>query len=156
MRILAHSLSILLLLRHAPKAQQSPKLDFKMWKSFFKRINNFKQHLSTSTFANELHSSPVSTDNYNAVFELQNSLEQNLSDVPVLVEHLQKFFRAQNVTLDMDNRLRQRSAIIYEPRNNVDNPLRFSAGLVLAVDFVSSLHNIDDVSNVYLKVHIFQ
>ena len=127
-----------------------------MWKSFFKRINSFKQHLATSTCytSNDLTSDNNfnNANRFNAVFELQNALEQNLTDVPVLVEHLKKFFRAQHVTLDMDNRLRQRSAIIYEPRNNVDNPLRFSAGLVLAVDFVSSLYNIDDVSNVYLKV----
>ena len=123
-----------------------------MWKSFFKRVNNFKQHLATSTCSTT--STESTADNrFSAVFELQNSLEQNLTDAPVLVEHLKKFFRSQHVTLDMDNRLRQRSAIIYEPRNNVDNPLRFSAGLVLAVDFVSSLYNIDDVSNVYLKVY---
>ena len=154
---MAHSLSILLALRRttskAQQQQQSPKLDFKMWKSFFKRINNFKQHLATSTGSNEQSNS--NSNNFSAVFELQNALEQNLTDAPVLVEHLQKFFRAQHVTLDMNNRLRQRSAVIYEPRNNVDNPLRFSAGLILAVDFVSSLYNIDDVSNIYLKVCFF-
>jgi len=110
---------------------------------FFKRIHKFKQNLATSS---------VDQQTFESVFELQNSLEQNLSNIPVLVESLQKFFRAQPVNLELTNRLRQCSATIFEPRNNVDNPIRFSAGLVLAVDFVASLENVDDVSNVYLKV----
>ena len=146
LRILAHSLHILLHLRSLPKAQQSQKVNFKLWKVFFKRVNNFKEHLTTSSSDAQV---------YQSVIELQNSLEQNLSDIPTLLQLVQNFFVKQTVTLDMNNRLRQCSAIILEPRNNVDNPFRFSAGLVLAVDFVSFIHNIDDVTNVYIKVSTF-
>jgi len=142
-RILAHSLHILLHLRALPKAQQTQKNNFKLWKIFFKRLNNFKEHLTTSS--SDAHA-------YQSVIELQNSLEQNLSDITTLLQLVQNFFVKQSITLDMNNRLRQCSATILEPRNNVDNPFRFSAGLVLAVDFVSFIHNIDDVTNVYIKI----
>ena len=68
---------------------------------------------------------------------------------------MQKFFKTQPVNLYVTNILRQCSATILEPRNNVDNPIRFSAGLVLAVDLNAVLENIDNPTNIFIKVNFF-
>lgn len=128
------------------KVQSQQKVNFKLWENFFKRINKFKEHVSTSS---------STSDRYNSVFALQEAVEQNLSSVTTLLDLLQKFFRGQPISLKIENRLRQATARIMEPTNNVDNPIRFSAGLTLAVDVVAWLKNIDNVGNIFIKVYSY-
>lgn len=141
-RIIAHSLSILVELRNVNKLNQ-PKVDLKLWETYLHRLHKFKKHvMSTSTIDNQLKE----------VLNLQESVEENLSAVSTLVSLLQNFFLTYPIKCDVENRLRQIHVEFIEPRNNLDNPLRFSSGLILGVDVVAKLENIEDISNIYIKI----
>lgn len=144
-RILAHSLSVLLELRTASKLQQNRKIDLKLWEIFLQRLYKFKEHVNatSATFKNNQLADIV---------KLQESVEENLSAVSTLVTVLQQFFLTYPIDLKIENRLRQATVRVIEPKHNVDNPLRFSAGLILSVDVVASLENVQDLANVYIKL----
>ena len=49
----------------------------------------------------------------------------------------------------------QAKATIYEPTGESDTPLKFTAGLLLGVNFDAELENIEDLKNVRIKVRSF-
>jgi len=144
LRVLAHCLQLLLKLRYTTKMQGSRRVNIDMWDPLLQRLQKFRSYMTSTSSV---------TDQLGKVIELQDAVELNISSVATLFGLIQEFFLSYSFDpLQIENRLRQSMARINEPKGNSDNPLRFCAGLVLSVDVDATLENVDDVSNIYIKV----
>ena len=140
---MAHSLCVLLELRHVTKDQLPKRVNLKLWGSFLQRLRKFKEHVTSTSDVNE---------RLKQVLKLQDSIEENLSETSTLINLLQKFFLDYPVNLSITNRLQFTHARLVEPRTNLDSPLKFCAGLTLGVAVVAYIENVDNIADIYIKV----
>jgi len=142
-RILAHCLSILLELRQLTRGQHTKKVDLKLWEPLLTRLNGFKDHIKSTLTLN---------DQVKIIIDLQENIEEHLSEPSRLIDLLQNFFLSYDIQLLVKNRLRQSRVKVIEPRNNIDNPIRFTSGLTHAINVDIWLENIENISEIYVKI----
>ncbi|XP_065645057.1 integrator complex subunit 4 isoform X2 [Hydra vulgaris] len=141
-RILAHSLCVLLELRLITKDHLPKKVNLKLWGSFLQRLRKFKEHVVSTSDVN---------DQLKEVLKLQDSIEENISETSTLITVLQKFFLSYPINISVKNRLRLTHAKMVEPRSYLDTPLKFCAGLTLSVLVVAYIENVDNISDIQVK-----
>ena len=144
-RLLAHSLLIIHLHRNNPKALQSTSVAVSIWEQLLARIRT----------QNKLHDSSehIQESLIQALGSFQEFVESNITQPFVIVDHLQSLVtRYQPPPFELENQLRQATAVINEPQGGSDNPLRFAAGLTLGVDVDADIMNVMHTSQVYVQV----